>query len=238
MSSSKLSSFLIDDRYDKYLPSPTIGKIGSIIFFVTLFLLCNPNIDGYNEFRKCHGNCMNGILHSIGMPLAVSGVMCIVHGLRGCNPNFTRNVQSIVVTLYLSLYITYESCQYYITPILFYILYMSIFEFILYRKLYSKKSGRLYFILLGIILVFVNVSTLEVIGHGYYEHHHSYVSEFFNSVFHTPLYGINSVVVELLKQYKTSSYHQQQESLLSDASSNSVINTMIDDFLSTHECWY
>jgi uncharacterized membrane protein YGL010W len=36
---------------------------------------------------------------------------------------------------------------------------------------------------------------LEVIGHGLYEHHHSYVDEFFNSVFHTPLYGVNSVLL-------------------------------------------
>ena len=99
----------------------------------------------------------------------------------------------------------------------------------------SKKSGRLYFILLGIILVFVNVSTLEVIGHGYYEHHHSYVSEFFNSVFHTPLYGINSVVVEVLKQYKSTTLNGISSS--QNDSSSTFINTMIDDFLSTHECW-
>jgi len=46
----------------------------------------------------------------------------------------------------------------------------------------------------GILLIAANVGALEMIGHGMYEKHHSYVEEFFNSVFHTPLYGINAVL--------------------------------------------
>ena len=220
--------------FDVYLPSTQIGKILSIGFFVLLFTLCEPTVEGYNTFRKCHGNCMNGILHSVGMPIAVSGVFCIVRGLSNYS-EFTRQLQCFVTTLYVALYVTYEPNKF--TPWLFYILYMSIFEFILYRKIYQNKSNtRCYYIILGVSLVFVNVSTLEVIGHGYYEHHHSYVTEFFNSVFHTPLYGINSIIVELFKQYKKLMTTNMS---MMDVQQNALINlnSTIDQFLQEHQCW-
>ena len=237
-----------NNNFDNLLPSCAIGKVLSITFFVALFTFCEPTLDGYNTFRKCHGNCMNGILHSIGMPLAVSGVFCIVRGLSN-NSNFTRQLQCFVTTLYVALYVTYEPSN--ITPWLFYILYMSIFEFVFYRKIYQQQpptkvvrrnaNRRWYYILLGALLVFVNVSTLEVIGHGYYEHHHSYVSEFLNSVFHTPLYGINSILVELFKQYKKKQNMNMTPppTTTTDVHDNNplVVNSTIDQFLHDHQCW-
>ncbi len=173
--------------------NPSIGKVGSIVFFLLLFSLAQPDEDGYNTFRKCHSNCMNGILHAIGMPLAVSGVFLFVRAASACS-TFTRHVQVCVTTFYLYLYLKFERDP--MSPWIFYIVYMSIFEFVLYQRIYQNtKLCRKDYTLMGVFLVGLNVGALEVIGHGVYEHHHSYVLEFFNSVFHTPLYGINSVLL-------------------------------------------
>jgi hypothetical protein len=171
--------------------NPAHGVLGSITFFLTLFSLANPNQEGYEQFRKCHGNCFNGVLHAIGMPIAVSGVFLVVRAASD-SPEFTRKLQLCVVSAYLYLYLQYESNQY--APWIFYVLYMGIFDGILYQNLYYKNFTRIQFVLMGLALVAINVGALETIGHGFYEHHHSYVLEFFNSVFHTPLYGINSVM--------------------------------------------
>lgn len=172
---------------------PLIGKIGSIVFFLTLFSLAHKDASGYAEFRKCHGNCVNGILHAIGMPLAVSGVFLIVRSASD-SPSFTRHVQFVVTTAYLALYLRYERSK--LSPWLFFVIYAGLFEFGLYRHVYARKGWeRRHFLLCGAALVVFNVSALEAIGHGLFEHHHSYVEEFFNSVFHTPLYGVNSVLL-------------------------------------------
>lgn len=177
------------------LPSlpPWLGKVGSVVFFLTLFRLAHKDAHGYAEFRKCHGNCVNGILHAIGMPMAVSGVFLIVRSVSD-SPTFTRHLQFVVTTAYLALYLQYEASR--TSPWLFYILYAGLFELGLYRHLYRRPGWkRRHFFACGVALVFCNVGALEVIGHGVFEHHHSYVEEFFNSVFHTPLYGVNSVLL-------------------------------------------
>mmetsp|Transcript_27611 Transcript_27611/g.32217 ORF Transcript_27611/g.32217 Transcript_27611/m.32217 type:complete len:211 (-) Transcript_27611:418-1050(-) len=174
-------------------PPPLFGKAFSIAFFAVLFGLANPSTGGYEEFRKCHGNCINGILHAIGMPLAVSGVFLVIRAVTD-SPDFTRTLQFLVVTGYLCLYLRYESNPY--SPWLFYILYLGIFDRVLYQHFYyeGSKWTRWNYLCVGISLIAVNVGLLETIGHGLFEHHHSYVKEFFNSVFHTPLYGINSIL--------------------------------------------
>ncbi|KAG7353534.1 DUF962 domain containing protein [Nitzschia inconspicua] len=182
---------------------PMLGKIGSILFFVILFSLAKENSEGYQEFRKCHGNCINGLLHFVGMPPAVSGVFLVVRGVAD-SPIFTRILQSGVTTCYLCYYLTYETNV--ISPWLFYGLYMAIWE-CLYHFVYNKNFTRSKFVFYGILLILVNVGGLETIGHGVFEHHHSYVSEFFNSVFHTPIYGINSVLATLGMHMEHSCWH-------------------------------
>ena len=162
---------------------PSLGMAGSIAFFATLFSLAIPNQKGYAQFRKCHGNCVNGILHALGMPLAVSGVFLVVRSVSD-GPQFTRHLQFCVVTAYLCLYLNYEANPW--SPWLFYISYMGIFDGILYQKLYNNPSwSRLNYFVLGVFLIAFNVGALETIGHGMYEHHHSYVLEFFNCKFIT-----------------------------------------------------
>lgn len=170
---------------------PKIGMLISIAFFIILFSLANTNQEGYDQFRKCHGNCVNGILHAIGMPIAVSGVFLVIRSASN-GPHFTRYLQFFVITGYLYLYLQYEIDRW--SPWLFYISYMGVFDRFLFRYIYQDPAWtRLKYLNVGIALVAFNVGALETIGHGIYEHHHSYVLEFFNSVFHTPLYGINSI---------------------------------------------
>ena len=112
------------------------------------------------------------------MPLAVSGVFLIVRCVSD-HSEFTRHLSFVVTTIYLYLYLQYEPHP--LAPWLFYIMYMSIWEFVLYRNTYNNPSwSRLSFLVAGILLVGINVGALETIGHGLFEHHHSYVIEFFN----------------------------------------------------------
>lgn len=196
---TKKKKMIFTKRFDDHFPlPPLLGMAGSIAFFAVLFNLADPNMDGYEQFRKCHGNCVNGILHAIGMPLAVSGVFLIIRAVSD-SPEFTRTLQFLVVTRYLYLYLQYESHPY--SPWLFYILYMGLFDRGLYEHFYyDPKYTRWQYLGVGTSLIFINVGLLESIGHGMFEHHHSYVEEFFNSVFHTPLYGINSVLSYLSQQ--------------------------------------
>ena len=147
---------------------PTLGKVGSILFFVTLFSLAHKDSTGYEEFRKCHGNCTNGLLHFVGMPPAVSGVFMIVRAASN-SPSFTRALQWLVTSYYLYLYTTYEQNPW--SPWLFYVLYMTIWE-CLYHLLYPRKWTRTAFAWYGIMLITVNVGGLETLGHGVFEHHH------------------------------------------------------------------
>jgi hypothetical protein len=176
---------------------PTVGKIGSLAFFVVLFALAEPDQHGYDVFRKCHGNCVNGVLHFVGMPLAVSGVFLLIRAASD-SPLFTRILQGLVLTRYLVLYLTFERNPY--SPWLFYVLYLCILDGYLYHHVYQSDPAwtRFRYLIVGVLLIIINVGALEVIGHGQYEQHHSYVYEFCNSVFHTPLYGINSVWTTLI----------------------------------------
>ncbi|KAL3914918.1 MAG: hypothetical protein SGILL_005887 [Bacillariaceae sp.] len=154
------------------LPSlpPLLGKFGSIVFFLALFGLAHKNIDGYEQFRKCHGNCVNGLLHFVGMPPAVAGVFLIVRAASN-NAGFTRLLQSVVTSYYLYLYTTYE--EHPLSPWLFYAMYMTIWE-CLYHFLYNRNKTwrRRDFLGVGIFLIAVNVGGLESVGHGVFEHHH------------------------------------------------------------------
>jgi hypothetical protein len=152
---------------------PSWGKIGSILFFTILFVLAKKNSEGYEEFRKCHGNCINGLLHFVSMPAAVSGVFFIVRGVS-TSPTFTRLLQSAVTTCYLYFYLTYETNT--SSPWLFYGLYMTLWE-CLYHFFYHKACTRVQFVWYGAILILVNVGGLETIGHGIFERHHRYVKK-------------------------------------------------------------
>lgn len=176
--------------YQRGLP-PSLGVAGSVVFFLTMFSLAQPNEQGYEQFRKCHRHCVNGLLHFVGMPPAVSGVFLIVRSVTD-SADFTRHLQFIVMSAILYLYLGYEQNPY--TPWLFYGMYMSVLEGFMYHFVYQNpKWSRLSYLFVGVSLIGSNVAGLEVIGHGFFENHHSYVLEFFNSVFQTPLYGINSV---------------------------------------------
>jgi hypothetical protein len=148
---------------------PLWGKIGSVLFFMTLFVLAKENSEGYEEFRKCHGNCINGLLHFVGMPPAVSGVFLIVRGVSN-SPTFTRLLQSVVTSSYLYFYLTYETNS--LSPWLFYGLYMTIWECQYHFVYHQNNYTRVQFVLYGAILILVNVGALETIGHGILEHHH------------------------------------------------------------------
>lgn len=176
----------------QYFPPIAVGVAGSIIFFATLFGSADPTDNGYSEFRKCHMNCVNGILHAFLMPAAVCGVFFLVRAFTASS-SFTRWLQAVVTSLYFIIYLRHQHRFERASPWLFYIAYMVVFDRILYARFYVTKDT-MFFLTNGILLIALNVGALEVVGHGMLEHHHSYVSEFFNSVFHTPIYGIESVL--------------------------------------------
>jgi hypothetical protein len=156
------------------LPSlpPKLGKFGSVLFFTALFSLAHRDSTGYEEFRKCHGNCINGLLHFVGMPPAVSGVFMIVRAATN-SASFTRMLQWLVTSYYLYLYTTFENNPW--SPWLFFGVYMTIWECLYYFLYQRQRWTRIAFAGYGIMLIAINVGGLETIGHGVFEHHHRLV---------------------------------------------------------------
>jgi len=55
----------------------------------------------------------------------------------------------------------------------------------------GKNKNNLF---IGATMLAISVSVMEFIGHWYLEGNASHLGEFFNSVYHTPLYGVKSLL--------------------------------------------
>ena len=153
----------------------SLGKLGSIFFFVALFALADPTPHGLQVFRKCHQNCISGVLHGILMPVAVCGVFCIVRAVSD-DKIFTRWIQFVIVALYTMLYVEQQrneqqddddENQGLIPILLFVVSHFVLFDRILYQTFLVRKDvTRTTYFWTGTLIIAANVGTLEVVAHG------------------------------------------------------------------------
>ena len=174
-------------------------------------LYFNPTLAGYNQYRNgIHINCITGFLHTIFMPLATLGFFLFLKTfdfrLDSNKKPYTTSYTNIVFLFVLGLY---ELGYFFMFPIVGSITIFFYFLFILinlklstidYMK--NPKLKKFKYRFYALLLITVSVGIMEFLGHGYLEHKHSNIFEFFNSIFHTPVYGLYSLYYPFVGQCK------------------------------------
>jgi len=152
-------------------------------------LYFNPTLEGYNTFRVFHSECINGLIHTVGMPIATIGLFLFVFGLLNRNFSWTRVIQHTMLGLFTILWSQYDL----VGSILTYLLYYLVFKLVLEKIMlyYQHRKSNFWFLTVGTLLLAGAVLFQEFIGHSLFEGHNSHLREVFNSIFHAPLYGVN-----------------------------------------------
>lgn len=167
------------------------------------------SINGYNTFRShIHQNCYTGILHGICMPIATCAFFIILQMFEMYFISIYS--KSLYTKFFRTILFIFIVCGYLLTfpimgciTILFYTL---LTEYVMNKTTYyidkNKKvifsDGKMYsdtrdFIALSsLILLIGTISFLEFFSHGYLESGHSDITQVLNSIYHTPVYGMNS----------------------------------------------
>lgn len=174
----------------------------------------DPSIKGYNQYRNgIHMNCYTGILHGIGMPIASVAffVLCqlielhIKHIYYSKSELYMKDIyfgisltkifRNIIFILFFLGYLFTFPIMGIITIIIYYKIvdyFMDIATVYLYYNHNTLFKAKTNIFIICCICLFGSISILEFLSHGYLENTHSNIFEFFNSIYHTPVYGFNS----------------------------------------------
>jgi uncharacterized membrane protein len=177
-------------------------------------LYFDPSDAGLETFRSyIHQNQVTGLLHFLFMPLACAGAFTMLQGLFFAyfskndgvqkSKRFTNAVLFILILFFEYGYLQKSHAILGTLTLLayLYIIY-SVINFnadVLYSALYSALENQRderflqeigYFITFcGAFFLGFSLFMMEIVGHWCIEGHGSTLSQFFNSVYHTPLYG-------------------------------------------------
>ena len=158
-------------------------------------MMFEPTYLGYSLFTQViHRNYYTGILHGIFLPVAAIGLMFIIHSLIKKLYRFDSNHAVREKTEKVMWYILgWFSCCY-----ASYDVYYGAITILFYYCLMNQgiKAGPN--LLWGILLMGLSVGMMEFVGHWYLENGASNLSHFFNSVIHTPLYGVRSILNQIV----------------------------------------
>jgi len=154
-------------------------------------MLYLPSQLGYDIFTSyIHQNWLTGILHGIGLPASAIGVFMIIYGLFSLVSSepktLTRYVSYFVLGGYTSGYLGYDPYWGILTILIYWIL---IHESINTAAGHSPLVN----IKVGSVIFASSLFLMEFIGHWLLESQGSDVSQLFNSIFHTPLYGVKAI---------------------------------------------
>ena len=177
--------FIPQDCSYKHLLNKYTGLLNMNLLFDAVPFY--PNKIGYEMYREFHSNCYNGLVHTFFMPIAVTGVFLMIYGLIGRKMEIIKNIMTFTICLS---YATYN--PWYIS-ILTLLVYHHLVNFMIKMVLKSTFFLRYVHIFIGLIIMGFAVGVMEFLGHGTFEHHHSHLSEVFNSIYHTPLFSINAI---------------------------------------------
>lgn len=172
-----------------------------VLFLQTLASLnlfyFDPSEQGYAEYRQdgqLHSHCLTGILHSLFMPLAVSGffLMIYAHEVKYSCINLTWLIYNTLAFWFSYHYFVHGTWAGTVSiiinaAVLNWCLYQAE-RFLCLRQEYGyslQKEGFDFIMLIGGLLLFFSVAMMEFVGHWYLESNGSHVSHLINSVYHT-----------------------------------------------------
>lgn len=178
-------------------------------------------IGGYDLFREyIHRNLFVGFLHALFFPIAAVGFFSGLYGLAmrlGINEftiyNGLHGLLLVIVSTMMTSYVMFAPWLGIATLSFHYVLIIIILRSFHNRyqeakareinSIYTlqnenettrlRKNGTSLFFV-GLCTVLGSIFVMEVVGHWLIEGKGSDVSQFFNSVTHTPMYGIKSMI--------------------------------------------
>lgn len=171
-----------------------------------------PNIEGYNLFNhRIHQHMITGLIHGICTPIAGIGIFMIIFAinilltrrflLKLSPAERTKRIMYVILGFYLSGYLSY-SPGYGLITVLFYwyiinktinrVHYNHSPTYNIYYKYDDIKTQQLF--IKGVMFLLFSVCGMEFIGHWLIEGEGSNVSLLFNSIYHTPLYGVKNIL--------------------------------------------
>lgn len=161
-------------------------------------MLFLPNQAGYDIFTSyIHQNPATGIIHGLGLPIAAAGVMIIIYSIlamvfhRVTAERWSRYVIAFILGGYATGYVTMDF-KVGVGVIVFYGWVMG--RTITYLNRIKYPYDRKKYLLVGVLMLGIPVIMMEFFGHWYLEGLGSDVSQLFNSIYHTPLYGTRAVL--------------------------------------------
>lgn len=167
-------------------------------------MLYQPNAVGYAIFTEyIHQNKFTGLIHAIAMPIATSSLVLIIYSIMALYKGvlngllYTTYVTYFILGGYASGYATYDPIFGFIT-ICFYGLIPMNFT-LQYINYYGNPFNIKKYLRIGVMGMLISVLCMEFIGHWYLEGAGSDVSQLFNSIYQTPLYGIRSLIFNIIK---------------------------------------
>lgn len=167
---------------------------------------------GYQQFRSgLHENCLTGLIHCVYMPLAAIGFFNIIAYIEmNLNPRecytlrWTRKTKNCLLIFYWLCYMNTFPIIGTLTIFIYYVILTWALNLSTYKlfKAYNKHEAKLNILKCGLYLLIISIGILEFFSHWYLEQHSSRINELFNSILHTPVYGINSLYYPYINQCK------------------------------------
>ena len=158
-----------------------------------------PNQIGYYMFTEyIHKNDITGVIHGIGTPIAgmfIFNLLYIIVNIFTKDAYHTeyilKNIMYFILGFFSCGYLTYDFSWGLVTIMFYwYIFNVTINRLVFYNLKFTFSN--IYKIILGIT---IPISVMEFVGHWYLENSGSDINMLANSIYHTPLYGVKSLLL-------------------------------------------
>ena len=147
---------------------------------------------GYELYHQIHNSLANQIVHAIGMPFVVYGVLKMLGAVFANNKKTANIIQFSVYLIFLTYYVTFDPIGALVCGVLYGFMLEKIVADTKYS--YSTFSGRFKHFTRGFVYFVAALLIQEFVGHSYFEENSSNLWEIPNSITIAPLFGANSLV--------------------------------------------
>ena len=166
-------------------------------------MLFLPNQEGYDIFTSyIHQHPITGISHGLGLPISAAGLMVLIYTLFTLVTERYKAESWSRYAIYFILggYATGYAVMDFRTGLLVITLYGFIMNYTINKMdQISYPFRRTKWFIIGGLLFGLPVVVLEFYSHWYLEGSGSDISQLFNSIYHTPLYGTRALLDGVIK---------------------------------------